>query len=134
MNNKNNFKSEPTYKTIGEVAKFLNLIDKKTGKTQTHTIRYWEKQFRQIKPVIMAGNRRYYSQKNINTIKLIMNLLKNHGMTIKGVKRILANSKTNKLDEEAYFGQYDQNLDKSNIIKKKAERVLKIIKELKNLR
>jgi hypothetical protein len=55
-------------------------------------------------------------------------------MTIKGVKRILANSKTNKLDEEAYFGQYDQNLDKSNIIKKKAERVLKIIKELKNLR
>ena len=134
MNNKNNFKSVPTYKTIGEVAKFLNLIDKKTGKTQTHTIRYWEKQFRQIKPVIMAGNRRYYSQKNINTIKLIMNLLKNQGMTIKGVKRILANSKTNKLDEEAYFGQYDQNLDKSNIIKKKAERVLKIIKELKNLR
>ena len=134
MNNKNNFKSGPTYKTIGEVTKSLNLIDKKTGKAQTHTIRYWEKQFKQIKPVIMAGNRRYYSQKNINTIKLIMNLLKNQGMTIKGVKRILADSKTNKLDEEAYFGQYDQNLDKSNIIKKKAERVLKIIKELKNLR
>ena len=92
-----NNKTEPTYKTIGEVTKSLNLIDKKTGKAQTHTIRYWEKQFRQIKPVIMAGNRRYYSQKNINTIKLIMNLLKNQGMTIKGVKKILENKKNIKI-------------------------------------
>ena len=129
-----NNKSEPTYKTIGEVTKLLNLIDKKTGKPQTHTIRYWEKQFRQIKPVIMAGNRRYYSEKNINTIKLIMNLLKNQGMTIKGVKKILENKKTNKLDDDAYFGQYTENLNKPDVIKKKAEKVLKIIKELKNLK
>ena len=31
------------YKTIGEVAKILNLVDKKTGKLSTHTIRFWEK-------------------------------------------------------------------------------------------
>ena len=49
------------YKTIGEVTKELGLIDKKTGSLQTHTIRYWETQFKQIKPTIRAGKRRYYS-------------------------------------------------------------------------
>ena len=58
------------YKTIGEVAKELDLIDKKTGHLQTHTIRYWETQFKQIKPTIMAGRRRYYSDKNIKILLL----------------------------------------------------------------
>ena len=62
-------KDEKKYKTIGEVAKELNLIDKETGKLQTHTIRYWETQFKQIKPIKMAGNRRYYSNKNIKIFK-----------------------------------------------------------------
>ena len=62
---KNKTRTESDYKTIGEVAKELNLIDKKTGQLQTHTIRYWETQFRQIKPTIMAGQRRYNSKKNI---------------------------------------------------------------------
>ena len=56
-------KSKEAYKTIGEVTKELGLIDKKTGRMQTHTIRYWETQFKQIKPVIRAGKRRYYSSK-----------------------------------------------------------------------
>ena len=51
--------NEKKYKSIGEVAKILNLIDKKTGKVSTHTIRFWEKQFKQIKPNIFSGNRRY---------------------------------------------------------------------------
>ena len=54
----NNFKSELAYKTIGELTKELGLIDKKTGNLQTHTLRYWETQFKQIKPSIRAGNRR----------------------------------------------------------------------------
>ena len=66
----NNDKSSEAYLTIGDVAKKLDLIDSKSGRLKTHTIRYWEKQFRQIKPVIMAGNRRYYSQKNFELIKL----------------------------------------------------------------
>ena len=50
-----NYKNDKIYKTIGEVAKALDLIDKKTGLLQTHTIRYWETQFKQIKPTIRAG-------------------------------------------------------------------------------
>ena len=62
-------KTDEAYKTIGEVAKGLGLIDKKTGNIQTHTLRYWETQFKQIRPSIKAGNRRYYSKKDFTLIK-----------------------------------------------------------------
>ena len=80
-------KSENAYKTIGEITKELGLIDKKTGHLQTHTLRYWEKQFKQIRPSIGAGNRRYYSKENFELIKSIMILLKEKGLTINGVKK-----------------------------------------------
>ena len=51
---KNNYNNNISYKTIGEVAKKLGLINKKTGQLQTHTIRYWETQFKQIKPIFLA--------------------------------------------------------------------------------
>ena len=47
------------YKSISEVAEILNLYNKKTGKLSTHTIRYWETEFVQIKPYIFSGKRRY---------------------------------------------------------------------------
>ena len=52
------------YKTIGEVTRDLNLINPKNGKLNTHTIRFWEKEFKQIKPKIFSGRRRYYDQKS----------------------------------------------------------------------
>ena len=51
--------SNKTYKSISEVAKILNLKNPKSGKLSTHTLRYWEKEFKQIKPKIFAGKRRY---------------------------------------------------------------------------
>ena len=90
--------NKKTYKTIGEVAEILNLVNKKTGKLSTHTIRFWEKEFREINPYIFAGNRRYYDHKSIEVLKKIQFLLKNQGMTIKGVKKHLQ-SKYSNLDE-----------------------------------
>ena len=58
-------KSSSAYKTIGEVVKLLGLKTKKGHSLPTHTIRYWEKEFKQIKPIILAGNRRYYDIKTI---------------------------------------------------------------------
>ena len=52
-------KSEDAYKSIGEVARILNLVNKKNGSLNTHTIRFWEKEFKIIKPRILAGRRRY---------------------------------------------------------------------------
>ena len=73
---KDNIKSEKAYKTIGEVAKDLGLINNKNGNLNTHTIRFWEKQFTQIKPTIKAGGRRYYSYADFEIIKLVKYLLK----------------------------------------------------------
>ena len=82
-------KSETAYKTIGEVAEILDLVNKKKGTLNTHTIRFWEKEFKQIKPKILSGNRRYYDDKAINILKKIKHLLKDQGMTIKGAKKVL---------------------------------------------
>ena len=127
INNKN---SNP-YKTIGEVARELNLIDKKTGNLQTHTIRYWETQFKQIKPSVRAGNRRYYSEKDFEILNYIKFLLKEKGLTINGVKKILDNTKSRSIDDDANLGVYRTSLKNSEIIKDKVKNISKIIKELK---
>ena len=125
-------KSDDAYKTIGEVTKELDLVDKKTGNLQTHTLRYWETQFKQIKPTIRAGNRRYYSSKNFRVIKLIKFLLKEKGFTINGVKKILNNTESQVLDDDINIGVYKRNLETTNVIKNKIKKISKIIKELKD--
>ena len=123
-------KSETAYKSIGEVAKLLNLINKKNGNLNTHTIRFWEKEFKQIKPKILAGKRRYYDQKDILILKKIQFLLKDQGMTINGVKKLLNNSKSLKLDEVKNNHISEDNLK----IKTKLKKILNITKELKKLK
>ena len=124
-------KSEDAYKTIGEVTKELGLIDKKTGQLQTYTLRYWETRFRQIKPLIKAGRRRYYSKKDFQIIKYIKFLLKEKGLTIDGVKKILNNSQTSSLDDNMNFGVYKSGLKSSKNIKDKIKKISKIVRELK---
>ena len=73
---------------ISQLSKILKLIDPLSGKPLNHVLRYWEKEFKQIKAK-KINNRRYYSYKQVETAKLIKFLLKNKGMTIAGVKKIL---------------------------------------------
>ena len=130
----NNNKDEKIYKSISEVAKELNLINKKTGKLQTHTIRYWETQFKQIKPTIMAGRRRYYSSKNIKMLNYIKSLLKVEGFTIIGVKKILDSGKLESIDDPLNFGVYKPVNKSTKVIKDKIKNITKIIKELKKIK
>ena len=131
---KSYLKSDDAYKTIGEVTKELGLIDKKTGHLQTHTLRYWETQFKQIRPLIRAGKRRYYSKQNFQIIKLIKFLLKEKGLTINGVKKILNNPDIRSLDDNMNFGIYKSDLKNTKIIKDKIKKISKIISELKKFR
>ena len=126
-------KESEAYKTIGEVAKIVGLINKKNGTLSTHTIRFWEKEFRQIKPIILSGKRRYYSNKEIHIIKLIKYLLKDKGMTIKGVKAMLNNPKSLTLDDTTKYSVTNQSLEKEKI-KEKIKKISKIIDELKKLK
>ena len=121
MINKNN----DAYKTISEVAELLNLINTNTGKVSTHTLRFWEKEFKQIKPKIFAGKRRYYDKNTIQILKKIKFLLKDKGMTIKGVKKHLLNDESD-LDETI-----NTTINTKNILKSKVSRISKIVKELK---
>ncbi len=68
-------KENEAYKTIGEVAKLLNLKSKSDKSYPTHTIRFWEKEFKQIKPKILNGNRRYYDNKTIELLKKVKFLI-----------------------------------------------------------
>ena len=118
-------KKDNAYKSISEVANILNLINIKTGKISTHTLRYWEKEFRQIKPKIFSGNRRYYDNNSIDVLKKIKYLLKEKGMTVKGVKKQL-NLDNSKLDEMNYT-----TISTRDILKSKINRISKLIKDLK---
>ena len=126
-------KRSDAYKTIGEVARIVGLIDKKKGTLSTHTIRFWEQEFTQIKPKILAGKRRYYNNKDIRIIKLIKYLLKEKGMTIKGAKAILNNPKSLKLDGTIKYSVNNQSLNKEKI-KGKIKKISNIIIELKKLK
>ena len=121
----NETKINSKYKTIGEVAKILNLIDKKKGKLSTHTIRFWEKEFNQIKPRFFLGKRRYYDEKTINVLKKIKYLLKEKGMTLKGVKKLLKSEDSN-IDE-----LINTSINQKNIIKSKLNKIRTIITKLK---
>ena len=127
-------KSEDAYKTIGEVSRELGLINKETGRTQTHTIRYWETQFKQIKPTIRSGKRRYYSTKVFKIIKYIKFLLKEKGLTINGAKKILDIAKTDSLDDDINIGLNRSYLNRAKVIKSKIRNISKIIKELKKIK
>ena len=124
-------KSESAYKSIGEVAKILDLVNVKDGSPNTHTIRFWEKKFKNINPKIFAGKRRYYNTKTIDLLKQIKYLLKIKGMTIKGAKNILENNKSFKLDDSA---NESINISKKLVLKNKIAKISKLVKDIKNLK
>ena len=121
-------KFDDAYKTIGEVVKIIGLKSSKSQSLPTHTIRYWEKEFKQIKPKILNGNRRYYDKKNIELIRKVHFLLKEQGMTINGVKKILENKDSLKLDET------QNNSIKSSKIKIKLLKISNLLKNLKRIK
>ena len=125
-------KSEDAYKSIGEVAKILNLVNKKNGSLSTHTIRFWEKEFKIIRPKIFAGKRRYYDVKSIEVLKKIKFLLKNQGLTIKGAKRALEDTTSFNLDDSLNKSINVGN--KSLVLKRQISKISKFIKEIKELK
>ena len=112
---------------ISQLSKELNLIDKKNNKPTNHILRYWEKEFKQIKPKLV-NNIRYYTKETVELIKLIKFLLKDKGLTIKGVKNVLK-SDINELDD------YNSDSLKASYYKHNFKlKSLKILNKLKNLK
>ena len=122
--------NESDYKSIGDVAKILNLFNEKTGKLNTHTIRFWEKEFKHIKPKVLAGKRRYYDKKSVEFLKELKFLLKEKGFTIKGVKKYLNNKNSLSLDETSNNSINTHNKN----IKDKLKKISKLIKNIKSIK
>ncbi len=114
--------------SISKLSIFLKLLNQKTKKPSNHILRYWEKEFKQIKPIII-NKRRYYSEKQVQLIKFIKHLLKDEGLTIDGVKNVL-NTKINKLDDSKSFSLKEVYYKKN--LKEKGKSILEKIKKLKN--
>ena len=122
-------KSDSAYKSIGEVARILDLVNSKKGTLNTHTIRFWEKEFKQIKPNILNGNRRYYNNDTIEVLKKVKYLLKDQGMTINGAKKVLNLDKSLKLDELP-----NNSISAKYSIKNKIKKISDLIKHIKNIK
>ena len=124
-------KSAEALKTIGEVAKELNLIELETGKAKTYILRFWEKEFPQLKPKLRAKGRRYYTAENVQLLKKIQYLLKDKGLTIKGAKKLIENN----IDDIEVDDFERKDISTNDLLNKKEKliRIKKIITELKNL-
>ena len=114
--------------SISEASKMLNLVDPKNQKPLNHILRYWEKEFKEIKPK-KINNRRYYSSEQIEIIKMIKFLLKNKGMTISGVKNLL-NLNRNKLDDPNHHSLNTEYF--RNSVKTKSKILLEKINKIRN--
>lgn len=74
-------KSASAFRTIGEVSRELGVPQ--------HVLRYWETKFTQLRPIVRAGNRRYYRPDDVALARRIQTALGQEGYTIKGVQRLL---------------------------------------------
>ena len=122
-------KNLDAYKSIGEVAKILDLVNVKKGTFNTHTIRFWEKEFKQIKPKILNGNRRYYNNQTIEVLKKVKFLLKDQGMTINGVKKVLNSDKSLNLDELS-----NNSISANYNFRNKLKNISNLVKQIKKLK
>lgn len=74
-------KAPAAYRTIGEVAR-------ETG-VAPHVLRYWETRFPELRPLIRAGQRRYYGPEHLALVRRIQTMLRRDGLTMQGAQRRL---------------------------------------------
>ncbi|CAK0767251.1 MerR family transcripitonal regulator [uncultured Gammaproteobacteria bacterium] len=78
-------KSASAFRTIGEVAEELDVPQ--------HVLRFWETKFPQVRPLKRGGGRRYYRPEDVALLQRIRAFLYSEGYTIKGVQRLLRDSR-----------------------------------------
>ena len=90
------------------VSEFLPIPDKQyfpisevadLCKVKAHTLRFWEKEFKELEPITRKGKRRYYQKEDILLVRKIRTLLYEEGLTIAGAKRNLLQRKPNILKD-----------------------------------
>lgn len=108
--------------------KFLSIKDvsQRTG-VPSYTLRYWEKEFKQIKPERYSGIRKY-SSADVELIKKIKDLLYNKKLTIEGVKKFLTVDRRKKVQNDNLFKQ--ENVVDSKLLEEIKQDLVDILKIL----
>lgn len=75
-------KSPDAFRSIGEVSRLVGVAP--------HVLRYWEGQFSQLSPVKRADGRRYYRPDDVRLVAGLCQVLREEGLSIRGVKRLIA--------------------------------------------
>lgn len=83
---------EKAFYKIGEVAEIFGV--------NTSLIRYWEKEFKELKPFKNKKGTRFFTRKDMETFQLIFYLVKEQGYTLQGAKDILATKNREILDKK----------------------------------
>ena len=96
-------KSIEKFKTINQVSTIL--------KIPQHVLRFWENRFKQLNPLKLSGNRRYYRDTDIELIGYIKNLLYEDCISIKGVQKIFGNLTINQILKSS-----NPTLQKKNVL------------------
>jgi DNA-binding transcriptional MerR regulator len=112
------------YFKIGEVSSLTQL--------ETYVLRYWETEFKSIRPVRMGSNQRLYRRKDVETILEIKKLLYGEGFTIAGAKKkIIQNHKVDKENpvakEEPSVPPSDSLRDLLQVVRKELTEIQQVL-------
>lgn len=117
---------QPRYFTIGQVSKKMGL--------EPHVLRYWEKEFEEIRPRRISG-RRLYRAIDVAYIRLIHHLLYKEGFTISGAKKRLKELKLGtKEDIDQYLVSKRLNTKNSGLINSKSSKEIDIFNSLREIK
>jgi DNA-binding transcriptional MerR regulator len=123
-----NNKSAEAFRTIREVAEVIDVPQ--------HVLRFWESKFKQVNPLKRGGGRRYYRPDDVILIEKIKKLLYDDGYTIKGVQKLLNESKNkNNLVVKKSTVKFVSNTKNDNLKPNKdTEQLRKILQDLQELK
>jgi DNA-binding transcriptional MerR regulator len=105
---------EKAYFRIGEVSKILGV--------EPYVIRYWETEFKTVKPVRTTAAQRLYRKKDVQELLNIKNLLYSQQFTIDGAKKQLIKMQRSDNPEKA-----DEEKEKLTLIKRELQQIRNII-------
>lgn len=106
-------KSAQAFRTISEVAAELDVPQ--------HVLRFWESKFSQVRPLKRGGGRRYYRPEDIDLLRRIRTLLYDDGYTIKGVQRLLKESRGRLPQQQRFDLAAESALESLRIVSARAE-------------
>lgn len=109
--------SKKKYYKIGEVAQQFGI--------ETHTLRFWEREFPQLKPRRYKSGHRYYTQREIEITTIIYDLLYNKNYTIKGAQQKIA---------ELFSKDYKETTNDENSVVIQKEELIEIKNEIEAIK